>query len=116
MFDTLLAAATLPTTGPASPSFFYLILFIIFLALVFDFLNGFNDAANSIATIVSTRVLSPTAAVIWAASFNFIAAFVFVTAVSETISRGLINPDVIDIYVVFGGLLGAICWNITTWL
>jgi PiT family inorganic phosphate transporter len=110
-------AATNPTTAPAgSAEFLYLVIFIVIVALVFDFLNGFNDAANSIATIVSTRVLSPTAAVIWAGFFNFTAAFVFGTAVSETISKGLINPDVVDVYVVFGGLLGAIFWNITTWL
>src|SRR3954453_5182223 len=93
-----------------------LIFFIIFLALVFDFLNGFHDAANSIATIVSTRVLSPTQAVIWAAFFNFIAAFLFGTKVAGTIGKGLVNPNVIDIYVVFGGLMGAIIWNIITWL
>src|SRR5688572_25687861 len=118
MFNFLLAAtATAPTTGPASSqSLLYLIFFIIFVALVFDFLNGFHDAANSIATIVSTRVLSPTAAVTWAAFFNFIAAFAFGTAVSETISSGLIDPSVVDIYVVFGGLMGAIFWNILTWL
>ena len=95
---------------------FELILFIVFLALVFDFLNGFHDAANSIATIVSTRVLSPTQAVAWAAFFNFVAAFVFGTAVSETISSGLVEPREVDIWVVFGGLMGAIIWNIITWL
>ena len=93
-----------------------LILVIIFVALVFDFLNGFHDAANSIATIVSTRVLSPTAAVAWAAFFNFIAAFLFGTRVAGTIGKGLVDPMVIDIYVVFGGLMGAIIWNIITWL
>jgi PiT family inorganic phosphate transporter len=93
-----------------------LIIFIIFVALVFDFLNGFHDAANSIATVVSTRVLSPTQAVVWAAFFNFVAAFVFGTKVSETISSGLVDPTVVDIWVVFGGLLGAIVWNIITWL
>src|SRR3954469_22184884 len=93
-----------------------LILFIIFMALVFDFLNGFHDAANSIATIVSTRVLSPSQAVVWAAFFNFVAAFVFGTAVSETISKGLIVPSAVDVWVVFGGLMGAIIWNIITWL
>ena len=113
----LAATTTAATTGPAqSTELLYLIFFIIFVALVFDFLNGFHDAANSIATVVSTRVLSPTAAVTWAAFFNFVAAFVFGTAVSETISKGLIEPKQVDIYVVFGGLLGAIFWNITTWL
>jgi PiT family inorganic phosphate transporter len=93
-----------------------LIFFIIFVALVFDFLNGFHDAANSIATIVSTRVLTPTQAVIWAAFFNFIAAFFFGTKVAGTIGTGLINPTTVDIYVVLGGLMGAVTWNIITWL
>jgi PiT family inorganic phosphate transporter len=93
-----------------------LILFIIATALVFDFLNGFHDAANSIATIVSTRVLSPMAAVIWAATFNFIAAFFFGTHVARTIAGGLVQPQFVDVYVVLGGLLGAITWNIITWL
>src|SRR3954453_13819460 len=84
-----------------------LIVFIILVALIFDFLNGFHDAANSIATIVSTRVLSPTTAVIWAAFFNFIAAFFFGTHVATTIAEKLVNPKFVDIYVVFGGLLGA---------
>ncbi len=92
-----------------------LIFFIVFLALVFDFLNGFHDAANSIATIVSTRVLTPTQAVMWAAFFNFIAAFLFGTEVAGTIGKGLVDAHVIDIYVVCGGLVGAIVWNIITW-
>jgi PiT family inorganic phosphate transporter len=92
------------------------ILFIIFIALVFDFLNGFHDAANSIATIVSTRVLTPSQAVAWAAFFNFIAAFIFGTTVAKTIGSGLVDTNVVDIYVVFGGLMGAIIWNIITWL
>lgn len=95
-----------------------LILFIIFVALVFDFLNGFHDAANSIATIVSTRVLSPTLAVAWAAFFNFIAAFLFGTKVAGTIGKGLIenSPEYLNVYVVLAGLTGAITWNIITWL
>lgn len=93
-----------------------LILFIIAVALVFDFLNGFHDAANSIATIVSTRVLTPATAVIWAAFFNFIAAFFFGTHVAMTIAEKLVDQRVVDVYVVFGGLLGAIIWNIITWL
>jgi inorganic phosphate transporter, PiT family len=93
-----------------------LILFIILVALVFDFLNGFHDAANSIATIVSTRVLTPQQAVIWAAFFNFVAAFVFGTGVARTIGTGLVKAQFIDISVVLGGLLGAIVWNIVTWL
>jgi PiT family inorganic phosphate transporter len=94
----------------------WLILTIILFALVFDFLNGFHDAANSIATVVSTRVLSPTAAVLWAAFFNFVAAFVFGTKVAGTIAGDLVDNKLIDIYVVAGGLLGAILWNIITWL
>src|SRR5689334_22339662 len=96
----------------------YLIFLIILVALVFDFLNGFHDAANSIATVVSTRVLSPTQAVIWAAFFNFIAAFVFGTAVAKTIGAGLIHSSAqfLDVYVVLAGLMGAIIWNIITWL
>src|SRR3954447_6503912 len=95
-----------------------LIFVIIFVALVFDFLNGFHDAANSIATIVSTRVLTPTQAVVWAAFFNFVAAFLFGTTVAGTIGKGLIHQEkqFLDIYVVFAGLMGAIIWNIITWL
>src|SRR4051812_22212967 len=93
-----------------------LIFVIIFVALVFDFLNGFHDAANSIATIVSTRVLTPSQAVVWAAFFNFVAAFLFGTKVAATISSDLVDNKLIDIYVVAGGLIGAIVWNIITWL
>jgi PiT family inorganic phosphate transporter len=93
-----------------------LILFIIFLALVFDFLNGFHDAANSIATIVSTRVLTPAMAVLWAAFFNFVAAFLFGTKVAGTIGEKLVHSEMVDIYVVMGGLVGAIIWNVITWL
>src|ERR1044071_3567266 len=95
-----------------------LIIFIVFIALVFDFLNGFHDAANSIATVVSTRVLTPSQAVIWAAFFNFVAAFLFGTNVAGTIGKGLIqqDPKFLDVYVVMAGLLGAIIWNIITWL
>jgi PiT family inorganic phosphate transporter len=89
---------------------------IIIIALVFDFLNGFHDAANSIATVVSTRVLTPSQAVLWAAFFNFVAAFVFGTGVAKTIGNSLVDTRVIDIYVVFGALMGAIIWNIITWL
>jgi PiT family inorganic phosphate transporter len=94
----------------------YLILGIIFVALIFDFLNGFHDAANSIATVVSTRVLTPTQAVTWAAIFNFIAAFLFGTGVAKTIGKGLIDISQVDVYVIFAGLVGAIIWNIITWL
>ncbi len=89
---------------------------IVVVAFVFDFINGFHDSANSIATIVGTRVLNPLAAVVWAAFFNFIAAFTFGTGVAKTIGTGLVNTNVIDIYVVAGGLIGAIIWNIITWL
>ncbi|HPM80868.1 MAG TPA: inorganic phosphate transporter [Candidatus Anammoximicrobium sp.] len=92
------------------------VLVTIFVALVFDFLNGFHDAANSIATVVSTRVLSPRLAVAWAAFFNFAAAFLFGTHVAKTIGTGLVETSLIDVYVVCGGLLGAITWNIITWL
>jgi PiT family inorganic phosphate transporter len=115
---TLLAEVAEAVASPGSPAagLLVLVFIVIILALVFDFLNGFHDAANSIATIVSTRVLTPTAAVAWAAFFNFVAAFVFGTKVSETISGGLVDKEVVDIWVVFGALLGAITWNIITWL
>src|SRR5579864_9250583 len=89
---------------------------IVFVALTFDYINGFHDAANSIATVVSTRVLTPGQAVAWAAFFNFVAAFVFGTGVAQTIGKGLVNTAHVDIYVVLGGLVGAILWNIITWL
>ena len=90
--------------------------FLVFLALLFDFTNGMHDAANSVATIVSTRVLSPRQAVVWAAFFNFIAFLIFGTAVAHTIGSGLIKIEVVDPYVIFGGLIGAIGWNVLTWL
>jgi len=88
---------------------------IIAVALVFDFINGFHDSANSIATVVSTRVLSPGVAVVWAAFFNFVAAFVVGTAVAKTIGKGLIDVSVVDPNVILGGLLGAIVWDLLTW-
>jgi PiT family inorganic phosphate transporter len=88
---------------------------IVAIAFVFDFINGFHDSANSIATIVGTRVLSPLAAVIWAAFFNFIAAFTVGTAVAKAIGSGMIDVAVVDPNVVLGGLLGAIVWNLITW-
>ena len=88
---------------------------ILLFALAFDFINGFHDAANSIATVVSTRVLSPTAAVVWAAFWNFVAAFVFGTAIAKTIGKGMIDLSVVDSTVVLGGLLGAIIWDLVTW-
>ena len=84
-------------------------------ALIFDFLNGFHDAANSIATVVSTRVLSPKLAVIWAAFFNFVAAFMLGTAVAKTIGKGMIRLDDVTQYVVIAGLAGAIVWDLLTW-
>ena len=84
-------------------------------ALTFDFLNGFHDAANSIATVVSTRVLSPRIAVIWAAFFNFVAAFTFGTAVARTMGRGMIRLEFVNLYVILAGLIGAIVWDILTW-
>ena len=92
-----------------------LIVFLVFVALAFDFINGFHDAANSIATVVSTRVLSPFQAVAWAAFFNFIAAFGFGVHVATTVGKGVIDPAVVDPYVIFGSLMGAISWNLITW-
>lgn len=92
-----------------------LVIFIIFVALVFDFLNGFHDAANSIATIVSTRVLTPRMAVMWAAFFNLVAALMFDVHIAKTIGKGLINIEVVNEYVILYGLLGAITWNLITW-
>jgi PiT family inorganic phosphate transporter len=97
-----------------TPSFTFALI-IILVALSFDFLNGFHDAANSIATVVSTRVLSPRVAVIWAAFFNFVAAFTFGTAVAKTMGKGLIRLEAINLYVILAGLLGAIFWDILTW-
>ena len=91
------------------------VLLIILVALIFDFINGMHDSANSIATVVSTRVLTPLMAVVWAAFFNFVAAFVFGTAVAKTIGTGLIDIKVVNSDVVLGGLLGAIVWNLITW-
>jgi PiT family inorganic phosphate transporter len=88
---------------------------LIAVALIFDYINGFHDAANSIATIVSTRVLSPGKAVIWAAFFNFIAAFTFGTAVAKTVGSGMIDINIVTFAVVFGGLTGAIVWDLITW-
>ena len=93
----------------------WFVLAIVVVALVFDFINGFHDAANSIATVVSTRVLSPSAAVVWAAFWNFIAAFVFGTAIAKTIGKGMIDLSVVDPTVVLGGLMGAIIWDLLTW-
>jgi PiT family inorganic phosphate transporter len=92
-----------------------IVIFLILVALIFDFINGFHDAANSIATVVSTRVLSPGKAVMWAAFFNFVAAFGFGTAVATTIGKGMIDVSVVTFAVVFAGLTGAILWDLITW-
>jgi PiT family inorganic phosphate transporter len=93
----------------------WFVLAIVLVALTFDFINGFHDSANSIATIVSTRVLSPGMAVIWAAFFNFVAAFGLGTAVAKTIGKGLIDLSVVEPIVILGGLIGAIVWDLITW-
>ena len=95
---------------------FPLLVALIGVALLFDFLNGLHDAANSIATVVSTRVLSPQVAVVWAAFFNFIAFLFFGLHVAETIGKGIVDVDIITPSVVFGALMGAITWNVVTWL
>jgi len=92
------------------------IVVIIFVALVFDFINGFHDAANSIATVVSTRVLTPLQAVVWAAFFNFVAAFGFGVSVARTVGKGVVDTAVVDQWVIVAGLIGAIVWDLITWL
>jgi inorganic phosphate transporter, PiT family len=94
----------------------YFVISLVAVALVFDFFNGFHDAANCVATVVTTRVLSPGQAVLWAAFFNFVAAFLFGTGVAQTISAKLVDPKFVDVYVICGGLIGAIAWDIITWL
>ena len=94
---------------------FAVVLGIVATALVFDYINGFHDAANSIATVVSTRVLSPGQAVIWAAFFNFVAAFGFGTAVAKTVGSGMIDINSVTLAVIFSGLIGAIVWDLITW-
>jgi PiT family inorganic phosphate transporter len=93
----------------------YYVLLIVGLAFVFDFINGFHDSANSIATVVGTRVLRPQIAVVWAAMFNFAAVFLVGTAVAKTIGKGMIDVSVVTPDVIFGGLMGAIIWNLITW-
>jgi inorganic phosphate transporter, PiT family len=92
-----------------------LVVFIILVALAFDYINGFHDAANSIATVVSTRVLTPMQAVAWAAFFNFVAAFGFGVQVAKTVGKGVVEASVVDQWVILGGLVGAIGWNLITW-
>src|SRR5207249_11638109 len=92
-----------------------IVIALILVALFFDYINGFHDAANSIATVVSTRVLSPGKAVIWAAFFNFVAAFTFGPAVAGSVGSGMIDIHVVTFAVIFGGLCGAIVWDLITW-
>src|SRR6267143_1616562 len=94
---------------------YWIVVALILVALFFDYINGFHDAANSIATVVSTRVLSPGKAVIWAAFFNFIAAFLFGTAVAKTVGSGMIDIALVTYTVIFAGLFGAITWDLLTW-
>ena len=93
----------------------WVVMLLVVLALIFDFMNGFHDAANSIATVVSTGVLKPSQAVLFAATFNFIAIFIFHLSVAATVGKGIAHPGVVDVHVVFGALLGAIFWNAITW-
>ena len=94
---------------------FWVIAMLVIMALLFDFMNGFHDAANSIATVVSTGVLKPTQAVVFAAFFNFVAIFIFHLSVAATVGKGIAQPGVVDTHVVFGALAGAITWNVITW-
>ncbi len=93
----------------------WVVIMLVFLALAFDFMNGFHDAANSIATVVSTGVLRPGQAVLFAAFFNMVAIFVFHLSVAATVGKGIVQPGVVDTHVVFGALVGAISWNVITW-
>src|ERR1700704_3696541 len=94
---------------------FEVVVFLVLVALAFDFMNGFHDAANSIATVVSTRVLRPHWAVAWAAFFNFVAFLFFGVHVANTIGKGIVDPAIIDPVVIFSALVGTIIWNIITW-
>ena len=97
------------------PIALWVVMMLVALALLFDFMNGFHDAANSIATVVSTGVLKPTQAVAFAAFFNIVAIFVFHLQVAATVGKGIVTPGVVDQYVIFGALVGAIAWNLFTW-
>src|SRR6476469_1872489 len=116
-----IGARTPPTCSRASwsstvsRSMLLIVSGLILVALVFDYINGFHDAANSIATVVSTRVLSPGQAVVWAAFFNFAAAFLFGTAVAKTMGSGMIDIKVVTSSVILAGLIGAIIWDLITW-
>lgn len=98
-----------------APTAIWVIALLVLLALAFDFMNGFHDAANSIATVVSTGVLKPAQAVLFAASFNFVAIFIFHLSVAATVGKGIAQPGVVDTHVVFASLIGAISWNVVTW-
>jgi inorganic phosphate transporter, PiT family len=98
-----------------SATVLWVLILLVALALAFDFMNGFHDAANAIATIVSTGVLRPGQAVVWAATFNFIALFIFGLHVAATVGKGMVDPNVVDYHVIFGALVGAITWNVITW-
>ena len=97
------------------PTAFWVVVMLVVLALLFDFMNGFHDAANSIATVVSTGVLKPQHAVAFAAFFNVVAIFVFQLKVAATVGKGIVEPGIVDQHVVFGALIGAIAWNVITW-
>jgi PiT family inorganic phosphate transporter len=94
---------------------FWVVAMLVVLALAFDFMNGFHDAANSIATVVSTGVLRPGQAILFAAFFNFLAIFIFHLSVAATVGKGIVQPGIVDTHVVFGALVGAITWNVITW-
>jgi PiT family inorganic phosphate transporter len=94
----------------------WVVMLLVALAIMFDFMNGFHDAANSIATVVSTGVLKPGQAVLFAAFFNLIAIFIFHLSVAATVGKGIVQPGVVDVHVVFGALVGAISWNVITWI
>ena len=94
---------------------FWVVALLVALALAFDFMNGFHDAANSIATVVSTGVLKPQQAVVFAAFFNFLAIFIFHLSVAATVGKGIVHPAAVDLHVIFGALVGAIIWNVVTW-
>ncbi|MEO8021540.1 inorganic phosphate transporter [Polaromonas sp.] len=93
----------------------WVVAMLVILAVIFDFMNGFHDAANSIATVVSTGVLKPGQAVLFAAFFNFVAIFIFHLSVATTVGKGIVQPGIVDTHVVFGALIGAITWNLVTW-
>ncbi len=99
----------------ATQAALWVVILLVVVALLFDFMNGFHDAANSIATVVSTGVLKPTQAVVFAAFFNLVAIFIFHLSVAATVGKGIVEPGVVDTHVVFGALLGAITWNVITW-